>query len=248
MQTDSRALVLFLLLAVPSCSDMHRPPLLSTDEIGLRRTATHRVVPAYPAKSVASRSAGVAVLSISVRPDGTVSNATALQAPDANIAAEARRAALQWRFVPPTVDQGGNHTPACLDSKLTFYFEFDRHGRPHVTEPPSAYPPSPSGGPTGNVRAASVLSIDQHELDAMSRQYPLQVIDIRDRGPFAAGHRAGAINVPLDEVPIRFRTSQLVNTIVIDCYAGMARRCEIAADVIRSRKAGVSVAVLRPSF
>jgi rhodanese-related sulfurtransferase len=58
----------------------------------------------------------------------------------------------------------------------------------------------------------------------------LTVLDIRDRDPFAAGHRSGAINIPFDELETRARIDLPPHdTVVVDCERIDPFYCESAS-------------------
>jgi phage shock protein E len=49
-----------------------------------------------------------------------------------------------------------------------------------------------------------------------------KVIDVRSRGEFAAGHFAGAINIPLDELPGKISTiGKKDEPVIVYCASGM---------------------------
>ncbi|MBN9645100.1 rhodanese-like domain-containing protein [Corynebacterium mendelii] len=55
-----------------------------------------------------------------------------------------------------------------------------------------------------------------------------QLIDVREPEEFAAGHAAGAVNVPLGDVPARWREFNQDETVYIICQSGgrSARACQ----------------------
>lgn len=76
-----------------------------------------------------------------------------------------------------------------------------------------------------------------HQLDSLLREGRAMVIDVREANEFAAGHIAGAINIPLS----MFRASQLPDPgdkiIVLSCAAG--RRSGMALDKCSQAQAAV---------
>ena len=64
------------------------------------------------------------------------------------------------------------------------------------------------------------------------------LVDVRSPQEFAAGHLAGALNVPVDEVKQRTEElRQIDHPLVIYCSAGV--RCHKAAEILR--RAGIEV-------
>lgn len=90
----------------------------SISEDNLRRLSTRQYVPSYPDESLRNGTTGVAVVAVVIRPDGMVSRADLLQAPDKPIGREVTRTAKRWVFK--------EHLPAEFvgprEGRLTFYF------------------------------------------------------------------------------------------------------------------------------
>jgi rhodanese-related sulfurtransferase len=72
------------------------------------------------------------------------------------------------------------------------------------------------------------------------------MLDIRERSVFASGHRAGAINIPHDEVAARGLVElSLIRPVLIDCREAKFMRCEIAGEAL-IRLGAESVAIVIP--
>lgn len=106
------------------------PREISLPEVSLRKLAFKVVMPPYPRDAEAGRITGAVVAQIVVSEEGTVAEASVLQAPADSIKKVVPGAIRQWRFKPQTV--GG--APVRVHSKLTFYYLID-HGKGVVRNP-----------------------------------------------------------------------------------------------------------------
>ncbi len=89
-----------------------------------------------------------------------------------------------------------------------------------------------------------VAEIEASELQARLDQHePLQLIDVRSAGEYAAGHIAGSINVPIDQLRSRLPGLPLdpARPVVAICFS--AHRSPPAVRVLR--RAGFDAAQLR---
>ncbi len=89
-------------------------------EKDLRAMAVKHPSPAYPADEVARGVDGVAVVEVLCAPDGSVSNATVLDAASESIGKAAAAAVRDWTFGQVTLPK--SNIPRPYRSKLTFYF------------------------------------------------------------------------------------------------------------------------------
>lgn len=67
--------------------------------------------------------------------------------------------------------------------------------------------------------------------EAMEAGEPLQVVDVRSAGEYAAGHIPGAVNIPLEEVESRLADLATHARVVVACQSGTraAMACEMLA-------------------
>lgn len=239
-------------------------------ESGIRRFASHKPLPAYPAASVTKGSSGVAVATIVSGPEGTVTSATILEAPDEEIANAVRVALLAWKI--PAVTTSGEKRVMGVKGKITFYFTIsggrgrvlhpeDMPGGPKpepASGPPTASPgarpsasPAAAGSPRPPATAASHAidpdwEIGEPALAAMAASKPV-LLDIRERDDFKRQHRAGAINIPGDELAVRaYIELKSARPVVIDCTFTETNRCHNAANLLRRGPKIATVLVLIP--
>lgn len=235
----SRALVaaLLLLLTTALAAAQSRRA-----EGAFRQGATEQVAPVFPATSLARKSQGIVVLLVTAEPAGHVGNVSILEAPDAEIGAAARMAALRWRFSPSS---------RTVQSKLTFYFVID-NGRGVVRNPeqmrgnedvfgrgqPSARtqgttPPAP---PTALRQSNVAPEIDGSRFAQLLADPDTVVLDVREREQFGGGAHPRARNMPADEVLTRARAElQTHVAVVVDCSRTETFRCYAGADALRRR-------------
>jgi TonB family protein len=103
------------------CLGGQGPREISLPEASLRKLALKVVMPPYPRDAEAGRITGVVVAQVVVSEEGTVAEASVLQAPADSIKKVVPEAVRQWRFKAQTV--GG--APVRVHSKLTFYYLID---------------------------------------------------------------------------------------------------------------------------
>ena len=90
--------------------------------VPLWREASFRCIPEYPPSSVNLGHAGLAVVELDIRQDGTVERLSVLQAPDESIRESVRRCASQFRAAPKTLGRANR----IRRGKLYFYFVSSR--------------------------------------------------------------------------------------------------------------------------
>jgi TonB family protein len=204
----------------------------------LRQLATSKPMPDYPKASIAAKATGVAVTSIQVDLEGKVQAAEVLQAPDDAIREAVLSAIRRWTF-GPLVSAPGATDRKRVQGKLVFYF-WIKAGVPSVLDADQAAGstlPGPTGGMTAVmpnvVGGASVKEISEAELQQLMTTKSV-VVDVRDRRAFTAGHRAGSINIPIDELPAR-AGAELSGAphVVIDCSENTPTDCRMAAAIIQ---------------
>ncbi len=210
------------------------PGAAKVAEVSLRRLATSKPMPVYPASSIARKVSGVAVAAVIVGVDGHMRMVEILQAPDAPTGAAVKAALTRWICTPVQVQ--GRTEQFETASTVTFYFQITA-GKANVLNPDempggpawprsptratsAGQPPPPSAPPpTARSGAAPPLTeISEADLPQLvATEHPL-VLDVRDREEFARHHRDGAINIPFGELSVRGGI-ELPKTkyIVIDC-------------------------------
>jgi TonB family protein len=234
---NALAITLLLLLTTLSLAAQSR-----RSEGAFRQGATERVVPVFPAASLERKSTGVVVLQVTAETDGRVGEVVVLEAPNAEIGAAARAAALEWRFATST---------RTIQSTLTFYFVIENgrgvvrnpeqmHGNEDVFgggQPGARSQSARPQAPPSAVRQANVApEIDEGEFTRLLAAANTVVLDVRERDQFAGGAHARARNMPAEEVLTRARAELPVNaTVVIDCSRTETFRCYAGAGALRRR-------------
>jgi TonB family protein len=247
-----RTLTAFFMIVPAAAAALQGPSLVNMGEFTVRRVATAKALPDYPAASVARKTAGVAVAAFTSDTSGKVASVTILEAPDDAIAAAVRAAVERWQIPPVTVR--GVSQPHGHFGKLTFYFRIvggkgvvshpeDMPGGPRPEPPggpPTASPGLQRGGPStpavviGGHRS-SATEIDEAEFTALAAKLKPTVLDIRDRTDFRRRHRDGAVNIPADELSVRgWIEIDRTRSVVIDCSALETMRCHNAAERLSS--------------
>lgn len=81
--------------------------------------------------------------------------------------------------------------------------------------------------------------ISPTDLVALLKQEPLQLIDVRSHGEYAAAHLPGAMNVPLDQVEARIADLPQDRKIVLVCQSG--NRATMACELIQHTGRDLSI-------
>jgi len=248
----AKAIALLVVLMVPFVSDARQSNTVGMAESSIRRVATTKPLPAYPAESIARESSGVAVAAVASGVDGLMASVTVLEAPDDAIAAAVREALLNWE-VPPTNVTGRSETYG-IRGKVTFYFRIvngrgqvanpeDLPGGP-MPEPPGGPPTSPPGArssqgsqpPTSAIPSSQIAveEIGERELATLLASKPRPtLLDIRERVEFRRGHREGTVNIPRDELAVRgWIEIDRARPVVIDCSQVETSQCQQAARML----------------
>jgi TonB family protein len=246
------ALGALLIVSIPVVGTADQTNTVRMAESGIRRVATSKPMPVYPAESRARKAGGVAVAAIVSGEDGRVTTVSVLEAPDAAIGAAVRDALLKWEIPAMTVT--GRPERYGVRGKVTFYFQAagGRVANPEnlpggpkpepAAGPPTAAPGARAGGPPAAPRAApgivqhddsAVAEIGEAELRQLLASARPIVLDVREREDFKRGHRAGAVNIPRDELAIRaYIEIERARPVVIDCSQAETRECRMAANLL----------------
>jgi rhodanese-related sulfurtransferase len=256
-----KTIVLSIALLVPLVTDAQQANIVSMAESGIRRVATKKPLPVYPAESLAKKSTGVAVALIVSSGEGRVASVAVLETPDNAIASAVREALLNWEI--PATKVVGRSEPYGVRGKVTFYFQIV-NGRGLVANPddlPGGPKPEPPGGPPASspgVRSGpravvshddqSAQEIGEQELARLLTATPrLTLLDIRERQDFERGHRDGAVNIPRDELAIRgWIEVDRGQPVVIDCARVETSSCQQAARLLAGGPKPVQVLILLP--
>ena len=260
---SAKVIVLSLLVLPPLVAGARQANTITMAESSIRRVATKKPLPAYPAESVAKKSTGVAVASIASGVDGRMASVTVLEAPDDAIAAAVRGALLGWE-IPPTKVMGRAQEYG-IRGKVTFYFQI-ANGRARVANPedlPGGPKPEPASGPptsppgvrsggapppvvTHNESLAEEIGEPElgRLLTATSRP---TILDIRERPDFKRSHRDGAVNIPRDELAVRsWIEIDRTRPVVIDCSQAETSQCQQAARLLIRGPKPVRVVIFVP--
>lgn len=200
-------------------------------EPGLRRLALSTKLPSYPAESIKKGVTGVVVVMVVVEHNGQVRTVTVIESPDAAIADSVRAAVLTWKFKTPSV--------GAVSGKLTFYYRLE-NGKGFVTGPALRSAPTSSPGASTSPHAPVVVlpghseTIGEAEMTRLMRSPGAVLLDSRIRHAYRRQHRPGALNIPLDELPVRAYTElRNASLVVIDCTNAELRECGVAAQILR---------------
>jgi hypothetical protein len=204
--------------------------------------------PVYPAALQEKKITGVAVAGVVVSPDGRMSTVVVLEAPDPLMRDAVKDALLQWTRKAGITDN------RAWASKLIFYFQV-RNGVGVVLNPdemPGARtPPPPSNARAGGQQqtivhhAPSGPSLGLVELQRQTSAGTAVLVDVRERDGFRVSHRAGAVNIPMDELDTRGPIElPAAKTIVVDCGQIDPEVCSITEHILEGKK--FRVAVLKP--
>jgi hypothetical protein len=243
--------------------------LVRVSEWSMRRSAVESPVPDYPPASLEAGVTGVAVAAVAFSADGPMTTVVILESPDEHTGAALREALLRWRFTPVWYPgPEGAWVAAGGRGKLTFYFEVvGGMGRVRGADempgarvpprspylgagPPSAPPPPPPSGPPSSgaappaasgVRGAGAAVIDDAGLAVLLAAEKAVMLDPRDRAAFRLDGRAGAVNIPLDELDVRGPIELPSDRpVVIDCRE-QEWRCRAYAGRVESHVARVLI-------
>ena len=126
-------LSLLLLICFLSCvvAEGQTAKVVDVDEAGIRRSASKKILPAFPEGSRKRRSQGVAVVRLEYDGNGTVVSVDVLEAPDSEIGGAIADAVRHWTFKPSSI----RGEPVSIRGKLTFYCLIDRNGIGRVQNP-----------------------------------------------------------------------------------------------------------------
>jgi TonB family protein len=225
-------------------------------EMATRGQATSRPKPAYPTSSIAARSAGVVVVAIEGSTEGRIDRVEVLQSPDEAMATAVKGASSNWIVSPFT--RGYPPEPVRFATKLTFYFRIvDGQGRVTFPDempggpelpafrPPAAAnappPPPPPSAPMASSGESHGLSphdeLSDEQFNELLRTTKVTVLDARERSEFSRERRPDAINIPLDELPVRAAIElDTKKPVVVDCSRESRGRCTIAAAMLAVAK------------
>lgn len=222
------------------------PRPLSLQESRLREIATTRVMPEYPASSVARGAEGVAVALVSTGSDDRITHVDVLQSPDADTGNAVRTALRQW--VVPVAPEPGSTVRRAVQGTMTFYFQI-RNGKGVVLNPdqmpgnetvfrPLSRPAAREGGSPIATQPdmTGIGEIDEHTLRGLLAREAAVLLDVRGRQPFAASARPRAVNIPIEELTVRAGAElPRASTIVVDCSQEQTFRCRAATQFLRQR-------------
>ena len=210
-------------LSIPPGVDTSKPGIMS-DPL-FRAIASTAPAPAYPATSLARKVTGVAVAAILLDRNGHLQSVNILQAPDDAIGQSVHDALMRWTFRPIGVPMKG---------KIFFYFNIKK-GSASVVSPEEINPAINHDQSRATKQGDDdVNQIDEDQLDLMRGKGQLTVLDIRDRSAYQKGHRDGAVNIPIDEVPQRASVELPLHLpIVVDCHPEQPPiRCSAAVHML----------------
>ena len=210
------------------------PPLppARTSQAAIEDRALRKPYPRYPARSLETGAAGVAVASILFGFDGRMEQVDVLEAPDEDIADVLRGALGRWT-IPPGYAEDAPDGPFKLSATMVFYFLIEAGEGRVVSGPFLAFERAGGGRP----KAGPPRRIDEAELESLLETGGAVVVDPRDRERYAEGHRDGAVNLPLRELWTRAAVElPPAQVAIVDCYSGPRGwrwRCDVAGERLR---------------
>ena len=223
------------------------PGTINLREPSLRRAASVSPLPEYPQTSLKSKVTGVAVASVSIGRDGRIDKVEILEAPDPDIAAAVREAVERW--VVPWRSGPAGEPARPRTGKLTFYFRIvdgagrvfnpeEMPGGPRPRQAGRSVPvPASRGSSTppaapGTAEAPSSKTITVAEMKKLQPAARPLVLDIGSRDAFKRGHTPGAVNIPVDELPVRAGIELAGAKVAIDCTRDEMWRCQAAGAIL----------------
>lgn len=105
--------------------------VIKVGEDGIRKSAAKIVMPSYPAKSLKTKAAGVAVAEVQYNGEGVVTDVKILESPDSSTGQSVTDAMKQWKFNPSQLEG----KPISVRGKITFYFAINEKGKGEVKNP-----------------------------------------------------------------------------------------------------------------
>lgn len=218
---------------VPGEPNENLLPPARTSQAAIEDRALRKPYPRYPARSLETGAAGVAVASILFGFDGRMERVDVLEAPDEDVADALRDALGRWA-IPPGFGEDAPDGPFKLSATIVFYFLIEAGEGRVVSGPFLAF--ERAGGGDGP-EAGPPRRIDEAELDSLLETGGAVVVDPRDRARYAEGHREGAVNLPLRELQTRAAVElPHARVAVVDCYSGPRGwrwRCDVAGEMLR---------------
>ena len=231
--------ILFTALLSGACGlvpgDPNDGPLLPaarTSQAAIEDRALRKPYPRYPARSLETGAAGVAVASILFGVDGRMEQVDVLEAPDEDVADALRGALGRWT-IPPGYAEDAPDGPFKLSATMVFYFLIEAGEGRVVSGLSLAFERAGGGRP----KAGPPRRIDEAELESLLETVGAVVVDPRDRERYAEGHREGAVNLPLRELWTRAAVElPPAQVAIVDCYSGprgWRERCDFAGQTLQ---------------
>ena len=217
---------------VPGEPNENLLPPARTSQAAIEDLALRKPYPRYPARSLETGAAGVAVASILFGFDGRMERVDVLEAPDEDIAEALRDALGRWAIRRGFTDDapGG---PFKVSATMVFYFLIEAGEGRVVSGLSLAFERTDGGRP----EAGPLRRIDEAELESLLETGGAVVVDFRDRELYARGHRGGAVNLPLSELQTRAALElPSAEVVIVDCYSGSRGwrwRCDLAGERLR---------------
>ena len=241
--------------------EQEAPRAVNLRELSLRRAASVSPMPAYPQTSLKSKATGVAVAAVSIAVDGRIDKVEILDAPDPDIAAAVREAVMRW--VVPWQSGPAGEPARPRTGKLTFYFRIvDGSGR--VFNPdempggprlavqsrsgagPGARGSGPPSGAPATAAGTSVKTISVADMQKLAAGIRPVVLDIGERDAFRRDHMPGAVNIPVDELPVRAGIELAGGkAVAIDCTRDEMWRCQAARTMLEQQGFTETVILVR---
>jgi len=79
---------------------------------------------------------------------------------------------------------------------------------------------------------AADIEIGETELKRLLTAERPTILDVRERNEFKIGHHEGAVNIPDDELAMRFLEIDRARSVVIDCSRADTNLCHHAAQTL----------------